>query len=301
MSTGARRWSLATVALLATVLALAGCAKPAGVDGDLTDDWPAMPAAEAAVPEVGACYDEAYDATASGPFTTVDCAGEHHVETSWVAQFTGADADRDSPPIAGSAGRRTAFQDCVSHTNDYLGGDFHAATVFLGLVLPSSNGWKGGARWYRCDVEHFADPDSDDEVTTGSVKDGLRGPAPLAFPCVNATEKDSQYIDDITAPVPCTGSHSAEFVGVYTAPDKPWEPDATKRSNAARDGCWEQLYSYVGSRHTSQLIGVIWGSFQQDRWDLGDRGVRCYAYAETGNHRFGEPVKGIGSRNPKQG
>jgi Septum formation len=294
-------WSRGAALLLCATVLLAGCAKPAGVDGDLTNDWPAMGEAKAAVPEVGVCYDQAYDSTWSGPFDTVDCAGDHHVETTYVGEFTGADADASAPPSAGSDGRRSAFQACMTNTNDYLGGDFHAALVFLGLVLPSANAWKGGARWFRCDVVHYKDPDGDDEVTTGSVRDGLTGAAALAFPCVNTTEQDSAHIGDISAPVSCAGAHSAEFAGVFTAPDAPWEPDAGKRSDIARLGCWEKVYSFVGSRHPSQLIGLIWGNFQQDRWDLGDRGVRCYAYAETSGHKFGESVKGIGARDPKQG
>jgi Septum formation len=297
MRTGAV-WRGAAVLLCAAVL-LAGCGRPAGVDGDLTNNWPAMAEAKAAVPEAGVCYDQAYDTTWTGPFDTVDCAHEHHVETTYVGQFTGADPA--APPAAGSPGRRSAFQACMSNTDDYLGGDFHAALVFLGLVLPSANAWKGGARWFRCDVVHFKDPDGDDEVTTGSVRGGLAGAAPLAFPCVDATEQDSEHIGDLTAPVPCGGSHSAEFVGAFTAPDQPWESDDTKRTGIARDGCWSVLYDYLGSRHPSQLIGLIWGNFQQDRWDLGDRGVRCYAYAETSTHKFGESVKGIGARDPKQG
>jgi hypothetical protein len=301
MKTGTRRRVTATLAVLAGVLTLAACGKPAGVDGNLSNNWPAMAEAKVAVPEVGVCYDKEYDLTWSGPFDTVDCAKTHHTETTYVGMFTGSDASRTTPPLTGSVGRRTAFQACMKNTNDYLGGDFHAALVTLGLVLPNTNAWKGGARWFRCDVVHYQDPDNNTEVTTGSVKDGMRGDAPLAFPCINVVEDGTTFIGDNTPPVPCTGSHSAEFVGVYTAPDAGWNDDKTKRDRLAADGCWQKLYDYVGSSNHSQLIGLIYMTFTRDDWDLGDRGVRCWAYAEGSTHKFGESVKGIGTRDPKQG
>ncbi len=302
MKTGTRRRAVATVSLLAGVLMLAGCAgKPAGVDGDLTNQWPAMADAKAPVPEVGVCYDTEYDITVTSPFNPVDCAKTHHTETTYVGAFTGADASRTTPPLSGSAGRRTAFEACMKNTNDYLGGDFHAASVYLGLAMPDSNAWKGGARWYRCDLVQFKDPDNDIEITTGSAKDGLKGSAPLSFPCVNVVEQGSQYIGDNTPPVSCSGSHSAEFVGLFTAPDTPWISDTTTRTNTARDACWEKVYDYVGSKNPSRLIGLIWQNFQQDDWDLGDRTVRCWAYDEGSTHKFGESVKGIGTRDPSAG
>lgn len=301
MKTGTRRRVTAAITLLAGMLALASCGKPAGVDGDLTNNWPAMADAKVAVPEVGVCYEDEYDITWTGPFDTVDCAKTHHTETTYVGTFTGADASRATPPISGSASRRTAYEACMKNTSDYLGGDFHIALVELGLVLPNSNAWKGGARWFRCDVTQYEDPDDNTEVTTGSVKDGLKGDAPLGFPCNNVVEDGQTLIGDNTPPVPCSGPHSAELVGVFTAPDTAWIDDKTKRDNLAADGCWQKLYDFVGARNHSNLIGLIYMTFARSDWDLGDRGVRCWAYAEGPSHKFGESVKGIGSRDPKQG
>lgn len=299
MKTGNRRWFLVAASMLTGVLTLAGCGKPAGVDGDLTNNWPAMAEAKAAVPDPGVCYDVEYDLTwTSGAFNPVDCAKTHHTETTFVGEFTGADASRTSAPLAGSSGRKTAFQQCMKETNDYLGADYHAASVFMGLVLPSSKAWKGGARWFRCDVVQYQDPDNDIEVTTGSVKDGLKGDAPLAFPCVNVIEHGTQYIGDQTPPVPCTGSHSAEFVGLFTAPDTSWNSDSQARLDIGEKGCLEKLYDYVGSRNPSRYIGWIWGQFNQEKWEMGDRTIRCWAYAENSSHKFGASVKGIGSKDP---
>ena len=51
MRTGA--WSRGAAVLLCATVLLAGCSKPAGVDGDLTNNWPAMGEAKAAVPDAG--------------------------------------------------------------------------------------------------------------------------------------------------------------------------------------------------------------------------------------------------------
>ena len=55
-----RRW-WALVAIAAAALAMGGCGNPAGVDGDLTNAWPAFAKAQTPTPVVGACYPQEYD------------------------------------------------------------------------------------------------------------------------------------------------------------------------------------------------------------------------------------------------
>ena len=33
-------------------------------------------------------------------------------------------------------------------------------------------------------------------------------------------------------------------------------------------------------------------------YQMGDRTIRCWAYAENSSHKFGASVKGIGSKDP---
>src|SRR6185436_20542156 len=80
------RWLIVTVALVAT---LGGCA-PAGGDGDVVDDWGALPSAAPIVPPSGVCYASSLtnanriDAAASD---RLPCDQQHAVETYHVGQF----------------------------------------------------------------------------------------------------------------------------------------------------------------------------------------------------------------------
>jgi len=94
-----RRKVLGAVALAATVvLALAGCGKPAGTDGDLTNGWAMMPAAKIVVPTAGACYDATEDdlTTITKWPEATDCTKSHNVELVYVGQFSSTDADSSS-------------------------------------------------------------------------------------------------------------------------------------------------------------------------------------------------------------
>src|SRR5947207_2568115 len=138
---------------LAAVAALAACSPvPGGVDGDLTNGWPAFPKASTPLPKVGVCYPTDFNETWYGDFSAAnDCTKDsHQTETVYVGAFTGADADRSAPPLAGSAARRAAYDQCQQAGTDHLGGPWQGAKVDLGLVLPDDKAWTGGARWYRC-------------------------------------------------------------------------------------------------------------------------------------------------------
>jgi hypothetical protein len=277
-------------------LALAGCGAPAGTDGDLTNGWPALDKAKTPVPVVGACYPTEYDPTWRGDFdNAVDCkTGSHQTETVYVGTFTGSDADRGTPPLAGSPGRKTAYSACQQAANDYLGGDWQAAKVDLGLVVPDDKAWTGGARWYRCDMIHFKDSNYDVVATDGSVKDGLRGSHPLQVTCLIVTDDGKNAVTK-TEDADCDSPHNGEYAGIYRAPDGPWPADKDARRKLANTGCEAivaHFLGFSGDQALTKYLGWMAVGFSQDQWNLGDRSERCFALAFNGATANGARILG---------
>ncbi|MBQ1070054.1 septum formation family protein, partial [Micromonospora sp. D75] len=107
-----RLWVAVTVSTVAA-LALGGCAAPAGVDRDLTDDWPAFAAPVGFVPSTGACHPTVADVGYLSGYQPGDCAATHRAETLHVGTMSGPEAERSAPPRTGSAGMRAAHGDCA--------------------------------------------------------------------------------------------------------------------------------------------------------------------------------------------
>ncbi|GIH18142.1 septum formation family protein [Rugosimonospora africana] len=297
-----RRW-VALAAGLAVVAALSGCAKPSGVDGDLTNGWPAMPRAKVQVPVAGACYVWPYAKVWRGDFDPVDCATrKHQTETAYVGTFTGADAARSQPPADGSPLLPNLYAQCQKGASDYLGGDWHAAMVFLGLVLPSGEAWAGGARWFRCDLVHLTDPDGTEVVQDGTLKGDLSGPRTAAYGCLTV-DTDNQRNVLSERPIDCAQPHAAEFAGTFTAPNVPWPSTAAARERLGDNGCVEVVAKFLGFANSDQwdnpAVGWWEQSFDEDQWNLGDRTVQCFAYAFTKSGHFTGSVKGIRGKTPK--
>lgn len=299
--------ALAGVALAG--VALAGCGtRPRGVDGDLTNAWAAFPKATTPVPKVGVCYPTDFNETWYGDFSSAnDCTKDsHQTETVYVGTFTGADADRSAPPLAGSTARRAAYDECQKAGTDYLGGPWQSAKVDLGLVLPDDKAWTGGARWYRCDLIQYQDSDYETVQTTGSAKDGLQGTRPLAVTCLIFTDDGKKSVTG-TEDVDCAKPHNGEFAGLFTAPDRPWQADKEARRKIAADGCSAvvaHFLGYPGNIPYSNYLATSWTSFVQEQWSLGDRTVRCFALAFNGtsanNQRIVGSVKGLKGGAPRK-
>ncbi len=301
-----RSWRLALVGTAVAVLAT-GCTASTGVDNDLTNAWPAFDKAVTPTPKVGACYTQKLDTTWYGDFSdAVDCSASHQTETLFVGAFSGTEAGRSSPPLAGTQARADAYGQCQKAAGDYLGGDWHMANVVLGLVLPDDKAWTGGARWFRCDVVQFADSNFDSVRTNGSAKGGLQGGRPLAVTCLTVTDDGKNSVTG-QKDTPCDQAHNGEFAGLYTAPARTW-PDKDAARKLAGDGCEgviAQFLGFSGSQPQTNYVGWMADNFDQDQWNLGDRTVRCFALAFNGNTVNGAKVvgsmKGIRDAKPKQG
>jgi hypothetical protein len=287
------------MALAATaVLVLAGCGKPAGTDGDLTNGWAMLPAAKIVVPTAPACYtadDDDLTTITKWPEAT-DCTKSHNVELIYVGQFSDADADSSSgPPACGRPGPRPADETCASQAQTYLGADWRSGRLELTLDVPISQQWEAGARWYRCDMQEYKDLQNYEVLDrTTSLKGGLVGSADLKLGCMTITETSAQEIDKIL-PVACSSAHNGEFAGVWDAPDGAYPTDANARKTANLNGCRAVVASYAGIPNDSNFTyrtGQVATPFNKASWELGNRGVRCYIWL---NKNVSNSLKGVGT------
>ncbi|SBT48893.1 septum formation family protein [Micromonospora auratinigra] len=265
------------VAAVVVATLAAGCARSGGLDGDLTDDWAALPAAGPFTPAAGVCQVADFTPTVGlDGYEPVGCDLPHRVETVHVGAFG---VDRPAPPALGSAELRTAFADCDTRASGYVGDNWRAGRLRLAVALPTGPGWAAGSRWYRCDLSELTTVEAAAAVVTrtGSLRDALKGTSPLRLGC----QRSAGAARKVTlAPVDCRTAHDAEFAGVWAAPDKPyprkdadWAPFYT--------GCYTALAKYAGVPDDPMLrfrSGVVVRPPGAGRWVAGDRGVRCYLW-----------------------
>jgi hypothetical protein len=286
------------VLALGTALALTGCGKPAGTDGNLTNGWAMLPEAKIAVPTAPACYtatEEDLTTITKWP-APVDCTSSHNVELIHVGQFTGSDADNTSgAPASGSSGRRKAYEECAEKAKEFLGADWREGRLELTLDVPIPQQWEAGARWYRCDLQEYKDLE-DYAVATRftSLKGALSGDkSEPRIGCLTITEAGSEI--DKMLPIACTSPHNGEFAGVWEAPDGTYNPDAAARRAANLAGCRGVVSAYAGIPNDSNFTyrtGQVTTPFNKASWELGNRGVRCYIWL---NKNVSNSLKGVGT------
>ncbi|TDC33000.1 septum formation family protein [Micromonospora sp. KC213] len=262
---------------LALVL-LSGCATSDGLDGDLTDDWAALPSPGPFTPEAGVCQVAGFtDTVALDAYAPVDCAVPHRVETVHVGAFP---ADRAEPSATGSPELRGAFAECDTKATGYVGDDWRAGRLRLAVALPTRSGWAAGSRWYRCDLSELDTTEAAAKVLirTGSLRDALKGPSKLRLGCQRTTEGGGR-VRTLT-PVDCAVAHDVEFVGVWRSPARPY-PTKDADWVPLYAGCRSVLGRYVGVPDDADLrlrSGVVVRPPGAGRWRVGDRGVRCYLW-----------------------
>jgi hypothetical protein len=283
---------IAATLVVVVALAVGGCGRPAGVDGNLTDDWTGFAAAKLPVPAQHACYPTAW--TAKRP-AAIDCGLPHNVETVKVGTLAGEDASKDRPPAGGSPAQQAAYADCSQAARDFVGGDWRDGRLGLDVVFPTATQWDAEGRWYLCDLVEFKDLDSFDVASrTGSVQGSLAGARPLALTCFTVTTK-ADDIDAMTA-TDCGAAHNAEYAGIWDAPPGPYPADAAAREKAQLDGCRRIVATYTGIPDDAQFryrVGQITYGFAKADWDLGNRGSRCYLWMSE--KTFTRSLKGAGT------
>jgi len=274
-----RRAMTTVLATAVTAVLLVGCGASGDLDGDLTDDWAALPPATAFTPAAGVCQAADFtEVVALASYQPIDCAGPHRVETAHVGAFP---AERAAVPATGSTELRGAFAECDTRASAYVGDDWRAGRLRLSVALPSGPGWAAGSRWFRCDLTELTTVEAAATVVvrSGSLRDALKAPSGLRLGCQQTRGGAGRGVQTLV-PVECGKQHDAEFVGVWRAPDRPY-PTRDADWVPLYDGCRSVLGRYVGVPNDADLrfrSGVVVRPPGAGRWRVGDRGVRCYLW-----------------------
>ncbi|NES16822.1 MULTISPECIES: septum formation family protein [Micromonospora] len=280
-----RRCRTVGAAAALITLALAGCGTPDGLDGDLTDDWRTVGAVVQFTPKAGDCHLIADPTSYLSSYQPVDCARAHLVETFHLGTFTGSLAARPTPPKVGSAVLRPAFGECDAKATAFVGGDWRGARLTVQVVPPSPTGWRGGARWFRCDLYELNAVDGDpryahgqSDIATqhsGSLRGALAGASPLAYGCLTTTSWGSFLQTS------CRKSHQYEYVGTWRAPDGRFE-DADRDSGSLHARCRTLVARYAKvpvDRALPYRTGTAFRLPSEEAWARGDRGIRCFYWS----------------------
>ncbi|MFI5836939.1 septum formation family protein [Micromonospora sp. NPDC051300] len=287
-----RRW-LHALALAGTVTAvLAGCVQTHRADGDLVDDWAALPAPRLFVPATDACLPRLTAVVQAATYETVDCARSHLAEAVHVGTFTGP-AALGARPEPGSPELRTARAECDQRAREMIGGDWHAARLTLNIALPPATAWLSGARWFRCDLAETDSIDNTRPVNrVGSLRGALVGDNPLVHRCFDPKLIGANL--NYMAPVLCTEPHRAEFVGVYAEADMSWAQFA-RAAPAAHRRCMRLIAAFANVPDNAELpyrAGSIFYPPSQREWEEGDRGVRCFLWSD--DRKLTRSMRGAG-------
>ncbi|NUT37734.1 MAG: hypothetical protein HOV79_32210 [Hamadaea sp.] len=269
-----------------TALTLLGCGLGgADVDGDLADDWPALPQAQAFVPEKG-CHALALEKNANREQAElVDCTTAHLSETIFVGQLSGAVAGVQDAPLATNGGLAPAYAECAGRANEAMGGPWLDFRLDLRLVLPTAAAWRGGSRWYACVLVE------DKAIEDGTPKERTAPVSRTTVPrlgCFAGTGSGDVYLRETA----CTAAHNAEYAGSFVA-TAATAPLSTSEWDALHAKCRGIVASYLGTSidRAKAKYGNIAGTVS-DNWAAGERGVRCYLWLRNTKVSYSARYKG---------
>jgi hypothetical protein len=192
------------------------------------------------------------------------------------------------PPELGSTVQWETFDRCAAAAREFLGDDWTAALARISVTFPRDEHWTAGSRSYSCEMfELRMARDGTGKARTGSMRDGLRGPRPLALGCLS---------DAGLAPIGCDQPHAAEYAGAFVVARDVAVPP--RLADIGPDRCRAVVTAYVGA--SSPQLGQMYTGLNPVDWDLGVNTVRCYATAPAGKRLIGS-VKGLGTKAPRFG
>lgn len=290
-----RRWLRGLALGAVAALAVTGCSTtPTGTDGDLVDDWATIGAPTAFVPEAGVCHSHAQEVGYRSAYAPVGCDSGHRVETLHVGTLSDAHATGGAPPATDSKAMRAARAECDREARRALGADWRTGRIGMAVVFPSPDAWTGGSRWFRCDVSELRAFDEPGVVLrTASLRGALAGDSPLRHRCFNPKLKAGDITEMVA--VSCRKKHTAEFVGVWQAPDTSYAA-FRKAGERTHKACLKMVARYAKVPDDGNIryrAGTIYYHPFEREWSSGNRGVQCFLWLS--GKKLTRSVKGAGT------
>ena len=271
-----RRWWVALVCAVALGVTSACGSLPYGIDGDITDEWTPPAEPQPFRPADTGCFDEVDRTAPLATYAPIDCAERHLAEAFYLGELTGKAAAKDA--AQSGAATTAAAAECGRRAVTFFGAEHRTGQLRLQPVLPGTAGWAGGARWFRCDAMQV-DLNTDRVVSrTGSLRDTLKGRAPMALRCFQADVRGAS-VGELRA-VDCAKKHDAEFAGLWTAP----AGDLADLDNTRLGkGCRSTIADWAGvpdNSDTQYRYGYLGFAPTGVEWDNGLRTVQCFLWME---------------------
>ena len=132
-------------------------------------------------------------------------------------------------------------------------------------------------------------------VGASLLKGLLAGESDLAHGCFKVTLDAGENISEME-PLSCAEPHQAEFVGVWTASGTTLA-NLQDNSDRKHTECRKVVADYVKVPKDGDLqyrTGTIALPPEQEAWEAGDRGVRCFLW--FGDRKLTRSLKGAGTK-----
>ncbi len=267
---------LLPVLAISAALMLNACSLLPG--NGIGSNWPAMPEATQFTPEQGVCHERASSNSAAGSYVPVPCSKAHMAETIFVGQLPAETAALKTSPQPESPDASPAWAACSKEVSNFFGRNWLDYRLRLYVYWPSTTGWKGGARWLRCDVvvpRDMANWDSDEVSQDGPFKKGAMDS--LALGCFDLQETTSR--DSLIAS-PCAVSHNTEYAGSVNLPKDTKYPTTDAEWDVIYDHCFGAIAEFVGVRIANLTTGA-YAVPEETTWQGGgENAVRCYLWLD---------------------
>jgi serine/threonine protein kinase len=237
-----------------------------------------------AVPAVGTCY--LTDVSSKlNPVAEraerVACKDKHTLETIASGPVDAA-ANPEQPGVASGA-VRDLYAQCETAAEKFLGAAWRTRYTMLVLSLPSTDAWRQGATWYRCDLAASDVTARETVEVTGTLKGNAK---PIT--CLSFTYQGTA-VDDIK-PSDCTAPHHGELAGLIRLPD----PDKTGGALVTdlTNRCAPVVLRFLGS---SRIANELTYWFIHDDTAALDRNVLCVVAIDQDRGTLVRSLQGIGA------